>query len=141
MNSFGSNMENQKLKRGIVELVKYGFWGAVTTALNLLTFFLLEGIGMYYITANVVSYIFAVIINYILNKKFVFNSTSQRDSKQFIKFIIVRLVSLLIDSSLFYLLVSVLNFNVNISRIFLSVAIIIATFGVNKFFVFTTKKR
>ncbi|SFS84531.1 GtrA family protein [Paenibacillus sp. 453mf] len=141
MDSLGSDFGNQNTKRSIIELVKYGFWGAVTTALNLFAFFLLEGLGMYYITANVLSYIFAVIINYILNQKFVFKSSSQNDYKQFVKFIIVRIVSLLIDSGLFYLLVSILSFNVNLSRILLSITIIVATFGVNKLFVFNTKKR
>ncbi|WP_440960893.1 GtrA family protein [Paenibacillus nitricinens] len=138
-----SNEKKQKNIKNIIEFIKYGFWGAVTTGINLLAFFWLESLGMYYIVANIVSYIFAVFVNYILNKKFVFKSDSSeyKDGKQLIKFFIVRLVSLLIDNILFYLLVSALHYNVNFSRVFLSLAIIIATFGVNKLFVFNTKKR
>jgi putative flippase GtrA len=138
-----SNEKKQKNIKNIIEFIKYGFWGAVTTGINLLAFFWLESLGMYYIVANIVSYIFAVFVNYILNKKFVFKSDSSenKDGKQLIKFFIVRLVSLLIDNILFYLLVSTLHYNVNFSRVFLSLAIIVATFGVNKLFVFNTKKR
>lgn len=138
-----SNEKKQRNIRNIIEFFKYGFWGAVTTGINLLAFFWLESLGMYYIVANIVSYIFAVFVNYILNKKFVFKSDPSVDkaSKQLIKFFTVRLGSLLIDNMLFYLLVSILHYNVNISRVFLSLVIIIATFGVNKFFVFNTKKR
>ncbi|ULO08041.1 GtrA family protein [Paenibacillus sp. 19GGS1-52] len=131
-----------KRSKNIKEFVKYSFWGAVTTGINLLLFFLLESLGLYYIIANIVSYIFAVFVNYILNRRFVFsNHSSENNGKQFFKFFIVRLVSLLIDNSLFYLLVSTLHYNVNISRVVLSLGIIIATFGVNKFFVFSIKKR
>lgn len=133
-------MRKKKNLQNIKELIKYGFWGAVTTGINLLAFFILESMGIYYITANIVSYIFAVILNYILNKKFVFNShTPYKNRYQFLKFVIVRLGSLLIDNLLFYILVSVLHFNVNISKILLSLVIIIATFGVNKVFVFNRK--
>lgn len=138
-----SNEKKQKNIRNIIEFFKYGFWGTVTTGINLLIFFWLENLGMYYIIANIVSYIFAVFVNYILNKKYVFKSdpSEDKDSKQLIKFFSVRLGSLLIDNMLFYLLVSTLHYNVNFSRVFLSLVIIIATFGVNKLFVFNTKKR
>lgn len=141
--SVDSKEKTNKNIENIKELVKYGFWGGVTTAINLLVFFGLEGLGMYYIIANVVSYIFAVFINYILNKKFVFNTTPSENngSKQLLKFFGVRLVALLIDNLLFYVLVSTLHYNVNFSRVFLSLAIIITTFGVNKSFVFNIKKR
>lgn len=137
-----SKVTDQK-KSDIEEFVKYGFWGAVTTGINLGAFFILESMGLYYIIANIVSYIFAVFVNYFLNKKFVFNtdSSENKNSNQLYKFFTVRLLSLLVDNLLFYLLVSTLHFNVNISRVFLSLFIIIATFGVNKFFVFNTKKR
>ncbi|MEK3760709.1 GtrA family protein [Paenibacillus sp. FSL P4-0338] len=127
----------------VLEFIKYSFWGAVTTAINLLIFFLLENLGIHYIIANILSYICAVLLNYILNKKFVFNNQTlkNKESSQLLKFFAVRLSALLIDNILFYLLVSGLHYNVNISRIGLSFLIIIATYGVNKFFVFNTKKR
>ncbi|WP_076246533.1 GtrA family protein [Paenibacillus sp. FSL H8-0259] len=129
--------------KSVLEFVKYSFWGAISTGINLLAFFLLNNLGLYYIIANILSYIFAVFVNYILNKKFVFNnqSSNNKESSQLLKFLAVRLIALLIDNILFYLLVSVLHYNVNISRIALSVLLIIATYGVNKFFVFNTKKR
>ncbi|MFC3750512.1 GtrA family protein [Paenibacillus sp. GCM10012306] len=123
--------------------MKYGFWGAITTGINLLLFFLLERLGLYYIIANIISYVLAVLVNYILNKKFVFITASneKKNSSQLLKFFAVRLVSLFIDNLLFYLMVTILKYDVNISRVALSFVIIIATFGVNKFFVFNTKKR
>ncbi|OMF24339.1 hypothetical protein BK132_24770 [Paenibacillus sp. FSL H8-0259] len=134
--------QTEKMK-SVLEFVKYSFWGAISTGINLLAFFLLNNLGLYYIIANILSYIFAVFVNYILNKKFVFNnqSSNNKESSQLLKFLAVRLIALLIDNILFYLLVSVLHYNVNISRIALSVLLIIATYGVNKFFVFNTKKR
>lgn len=139
----GNSLINEQNRKNLLEFFKYSFWGAVTTGINLVLFFLLESLGMFYIIANISSYIFAVLVNYILNKKFVFNSqtTKKRESKQLLGFLVVRFSALLIDNVLFYLLVSVLHYNVFISRVGLSIFIIIATYGVNKFFVFSTKKR
>lgn len=129
--------------KNIVQLLSYSFWGAITTGFNLTLFFLLNFLGVNYILANIVSYIFAVILNYYFNKMFVFEkNSSNKETRVFIKFIIVRAISLLIDTILFYLLVSFMHLNVNVSRILLSFVIIVATFFVNKVFVFRpTKKR
>ncbi|WP_430091083.1 GtrA family protein [Paenibacillus cisolokensis] len=128
--------------KNIVQLISYSFWGAITTSFNLTLFFLLNFLGVNYILANIVSYIFAVILNYFFNKIFVFEkNSSNKETRVFIKFIMVRAVSLLVDTILFYLLVSIMHFNVNVSRILLSFVIIVATFFVNKVFVFRPTKK
>lgn len=60
----------------IVELFKYGIYGVITTIINLALFFGLEKIGVYYLAANTLSYIIAVVINYFLNKKYVFKTVN-----------------------------------------------------------------
>lgn len=127
----------------IIEFLKYGFWGAITTGINLLLFFLLESLGLFYIVANILSYIFAVLVNYVLNKKYVFNNriSEKKTSIQLMNFFFIRISSLIIDNILFFLLVSKLHYNVNMSRVSLSFFIIVATYGLNKLFVFNSKKR
>lgn len=125
------------------ELIKYGFFGAITTGINLILFFILEYVGVHYIIANTIAYFIAVVINYVFNRNYVFEketgASKSETTRQFIKFVIVRLASLLVDNSLFYILVDVLGINVYISRIGLSVGIIMATYVINKLFVFNKK--
>lgn len=122
------------------ELISYGFFGAITTGINLALFALLKELGVYYLLANTIAYFVAVVINYVFNVKFVFpdsaGSGMKAQIKQFLKFLGVRIFSLIVDNALFFLLVSILYFPVYPSRIGLSFFIILATYFVNKFSVF-----
>jgi putative flippase GtrA len=123
-----------------IELLRYGIFGCITTGVNLGLFFILKKIGLYYLLANSISYCIAVIINYLFNYKFVFNKNGKQDKHwnwvEFAKFFAVRMVSLLVDNALFYFVVDILHVNIYIGRIALSIIVIIATFIVNKLFVF-----
>ena len=134
----------KKYRQKLRELISYGVFGVITTAINLLLFFGLESIGIYYIWANSIAYFLAVIINYIFNKKFVFIEGNAINNKkeqlvQLLKFIGMRLASLMVDNALCYVLVTILGFNMFFSRIGLSIAIILATFVINKIWIFKTK--
>ena len=131
------------MKNKIIELVKYGFWGGITTCLNLILFYLLDSMNiMHYLVANGISYAIAVVVNYICNKLFVFNAPDQTArgkrelTVQFIKFIVMRLVSLLIDSVLFYIVVDLLGAPKLPGRVVLSALIIMGTFVFSKLFIF-----
>lgn len=119
-----------------VEIIKYAFWGGVSTVINLvLLFALLKFTKIYYLLANIISYVVAVIVNYVTNKRYVFNS-SKNAKEEFVKFIFVRLVSLMLDTVCYYILVDILGGNKYLSKILLSMVIIIATYIINKLFVF-----
>lgn len=127
------------MKRNFFELIRYGFAGGVCTCINLLLFVVMERMGMYYLLANTISYIVAVIINYFLNCHLVFKSANKTQSEtamEFVKFVIVRLLSLAADNGLFYIAVDRLRLNIYVSKIVISILIIIFTFIVNKNIVF-----
>jgi putative flippase GtrA len=127
------------VKGRFIELIRYGIYGGITTAFNLLFFFILEKLGMYYILANILAHIIAVVVNYVLNKKFVFctDSISKSDWRnEFLKFLGVRVISLIVDNVLFYMLIDGLKVPLYIGRIGLSMTIIMITFIVNKIYVF-----
>lgn len=144
------------MKAKIFELIKYGFWGGITTLINLALFAFLDSLSvMHYVLANGIAYAVAVVINYVFNKIFVFNSpedkiTDKRENAiQFIKFVIMRALSLLVDSVLFFILVELLEDKIVIQigfvttrlviRVVLSMAIIMATFILSKLFIFKAK--
>ena len=124
--------------KNLIQIIKYSFWGCITTAINLLLFFILEYVGVYYIVANTLAYFIAVVINYIFNQKFVFDVDTDSRTKriQLIKFILMRSVSLGVDNILFYFFVDIVKCSVYISRIGLSIGIILLTYIINKVFIF-----
>ena len=147
-----------KIKDRIIELIKYGFWGGITTLINLILFAFLDSLSvMHYVVANGIAYTVAVVINYVCNKLFVFTDvdakrTDKRENAvQFVKFVLLRAVSLLVDSALFYLFVELLEdvivINIGfittrlIIRVLLSAVIIMATYVINKMFIFNGAKR
>ena len=122
------------------ELIRYLFFGAITDGINILLLKWFIDLGVYYILSNIISYFIAVVINYIFNKYYVFKSFEIKKTKiineQFLKFVGMRIVSLILDNFLFYICVSILQY---LSRIVLTIIIIALTFILNKFFIFVNK--
>lgn len=115
------------------ELLKYGIAGGITTAVNLVLFWLFAKAGIYYLLANAVAYYIAVCLNYYFNNKFVFEGHHE---KGLIKFIVLRTLSLGVDSVLFWGLVDVAGFEVMKSRIGLTIVIIMLNYLVCKKMIF-----
>lgn len=133
------------MKKQMIEIFRYGISGVTTTIINLYLLKVFIDFGMYYILANIISYIIGVIINYILNQKYVFSDSARGNTieakKQFIKFLIMRIISLIIDTLLFYVAVSIFNFPVYWSRLILTIVMILATFILNKWFIFVGENK
>lgn len=126
------------MKNRIIELVKYAFWGCVTTAVNLLLFQLFVVLGMPYLLSNVVSYIIAVILSYIVNSKFVFQSADHKATNQ-LKFYFMRVVSITVDSLLLMLIHEVFGVALLLSKIIVSAIIISSTYLGCKLWIFKSK--
>lgn len=123
------------------ELIKYAFWGGISTAINLVILFaLIRFTNIHYIIANTIAYFIAVIINYFCNKKFVFHS-DKNVKKELISFIVMRLISLGVDNGLYYIVVDILGGDVYICRILLSIFIMAATYVINKLVIFKKGER
>lgn len=128
-----------KMKK-FIQIIKYAFWGGISTCINLaLLFLMIRVTDIHYIVANSLAYFVAVLVNYACNKKFVFESQN-RVGKELLNFIIMRLVSLVIDNMCYYLAVDILGYNVYVSRIVLSVVIIAVTYVINKMIIFKKDK-
>lgn len=126
----------------LAELIKYGFAGAISTFINLLFFWLLEKLEMYYILANILSYLAAITLNYSLNKCFVFKKQIEKEQKKeaFLRFLLIRVANLLVDNLLFYFAVSILHFPLYVSRVTLTMVEIVITYGLVRKIVFGQEK-
>lgn len=147
----------KKLISEYKEQIVYIFFGVLTTAVNLVTFHLLQIIlgRDYYLVSNVIAWFTSAAFAYITNKIWVFKSKSWSKIvllKEIPSFLSARVVSFLIEELGLYLLVDCLsmktfvftiaNFEIYgsmISKIFLAVIVVILNYIFSKFIVFRKK--
>jgi putative flippase GtrA len=92
------------------KLVKFGLVGIVNTLISIGCYILFVKLGIHYILANIVSYMIGLLNSYYWNKKWVFNNRENHLSV-FVKFVIVNLVVLSINTGCLFLLVHKWGFN------------------------------
>lgn len=118
--------------------ISYIFWGLLTTAINLMSFYLLANqIGLHYIISNCISWILSVTFAFITNKNFVFKGTATRSVfKEYILFFMSRIFTGMLDITLMLILVSALSQNSILAKIVVNIVVIITNFVISKNYVF-----
>ena len=82
-----------KQKDTLQELIRYGFWGVVTTLISFFSYWALLAVGMDYRIAQIISMLLTKTAAYLVNKFFVFRSkrrTKQELMKEMLLFIATR---------------------------------------------------
>lgn len=125
------------------EILWYGFFGVLTTLINIISFYLLDKTGMNVYINNFIAWFLSVLFAFITNKLFVFDSKSF-DKKVFIKeiasFFFFRIVSLGIDMAGMFICLSLLSMNKMVSKILMNVIVIVANYVFSKIFIFKKEK-
>lgn len=122
------------------EIIFYIIFGVLTTLVNITVSTILE--SFIHIEGNIAStigIICSILFAYFTNRKWVFNSTAttlSEKSKEFSKFVLGRLVTMLIEMLGFFLLYTVWSIPFLISKCLISVIVIILNFFISKFFAF-----
>lgn len=122
------------------ELILYGFWGVMTTLVNYVVYFVcLRFVSINYLISNVVSWICAVTFAYTTNKIFVFNSKDWSPGKikgEVIRFFLGRLLSLVVETVMLYVLVDGLSFSSEIMKVLTNFVVIAINYFISKFMIF-----
>lgn len=125
------------------EMISYLIFGVLTTLVNLVVFQLCDAVlGIYYIAANVIAWIIAVIFAYVTNKLFVFDSKSWELKlvvKEVISFGSARILSLLFETGFIAFTVEVIGIPKFISKIIASIFVVIINYVASKLFIFKKK--
>ena len=120
----------------IRELISYIFFGALTTVTNITSFFICVNIlGFNYIISNILAWFISVLFAFISNKLFVFSSKNNY-LKEILLFYLSRILSLVIESVVLFVLINGLNTDVLISKIITNILVIIINYFISKFIIF-----
>lgn len=120
------------------EVLSYLFFGGCTTLVNIFTFWVMRLLKVGVYTSNVVAWIVSVLFAFITNKLFVFESKGNA-LKEGISFFLFRLLSLVFDMGIMYLLIDVFKWNDLLSKVLANIFVIIINYVFSKLFIF--KKR
>ena len=124
----------------LIKLIRFSIVGVGNTLVNWGIFFILNAFGVYYIISNIIAYIIATINSYIWNSLWVFKYGQGLDINTSVKFFILNLVGLTVNTTIMYILVDILNFNKFIALVIASVLVVMMNYTINKLWVFKEKK-
>ena len=123
-----------------VEVVLYIVFGVLTTIVNIGVFSLLTyAFNVEENLSNTIAIIVAVLFAYFTNKSLVFNSKAETfidKFKEFSKFMLGRLFTMLVELLGFYLMFNIIAMPKLLSKIIITILVIILNFFISKFFAF-----
>ena len=120
----------------LIKLIRFSIVGVGNTLVNWGIFFILNAFGVYYIISNIIAYTIATINSYIWNSLWVFKYGQGLNINTSVKFFILNLVGLTVNTTIMYILVDILNFNKFIALVLASVVVVIMNYTINKLWVF-----
>ena len=132
----------KKLINKYNELIMYGIFGVLTTLINLITFYVLDKLGVNVYLNNSIAWVISVLFAFITNKLYVFNSkdTSYKIiAKEGIAFFLARIFSYFVDMFTIFMIFQVMGINKMIAKIISNVIVIIINYLLSKIIIFKKK--
>ena len=134
-----------KLYKKYEELVMYIIVGVCSMIVSLASYYILANpLGIYYQTANIISWVLAVAFAYVTNKKFVFKSRYSGFAgtvKEMASFVSSRIASLLAEVISMYFFVQICQIDDNIVKLMNQVLVTVLNYIFSKFWVFRKSKK
>lgn len=122
------------------QLIFYGIFGLGATVINIFVFYLFrQAVGADLIVSNICAWIAAFVFAFVTNKLWVFESKnwkSQTARKEMKNFLIVRLMTLALDTFCMWLLIDVLAVYDLISKLTVNIIVIAANYMASKYWIF-----
>jgi putative flippase GtrA len=119
------------------ELIAYIFFGVLTTAVNIITYFLFADVfTVNYLISNIIAWFVSVLFAYVTNRIWVFESRSSDIIKEISLFFGGRLFSGIVDTGLLYVMVDILTIGDFISKITTQIIVVILNYVISKLVVF-----
>ena len=125
------------------EMINYLVFGGLTTVVNIVSFFIMDLMGINTYVNNTIAWILSVVFAYVTNKVFVFESktTNYKElTKEISSFFAARVFSYVVDMAGMYLFVSVMMANKMFAKVIMNVVVIVINYIFSKLFIFNQDK-
>lgn len=135
------NLKSSNMNKINRELIKYIFFGLLTTFVNYIVYFqAISLIKINYLLANIIAWIVSVIFAYITNKYYVFENkdiTFYILMKEIFLFFGARIISVVIETSILFIGMEIINIQSYILKIIASIFVVIINYFFSKYFIFS----
>jgi putative flippase GtrA len=125
------------------EPILYILFGALTTLVNILVYYVVADIAsVYYLIANVVAWVASVLFAFVTNKLFVFESKSWKGAivvPELGGFFLARVATGAVDMLLMWLLIDVVLMGDMPAKILVNVIVIVLNYVASKLWIFRNK--
>ncbi len=125
--------------------ISYTFFGTMASGVNLIVFHILyQNAGVNYLVANVISYIFGMLVTFFTNKRLVFHSeydSVRKVIREFLSFCNVRLLSFFLDNFIMVAGIRMFPINSDLLKIIDQCLVGILNYFFSKWFIFNTTQR
>lgn len=122
------------------EVILYVIFGVLTTLVNIVSFYILTNfIHLEENLSNVIAIILCILFAYFTNRKLVFNSTASTSKEKFAefsRFILGRVFTMVVEIIGFFLMFNIAHMHELVSKVLISILVIILNFFISKFFAF-----
>ncbi len=126
-------------------ILRYIFYGGLTTLVNLIVYYVLRGLfKIPIVPANTASVICAVLFAYVVNSRFVFESeadTLTEHATELVKFVGARLSTMVIEVFGVWFLAEVIHMNDFLGKIVIQFIVMALNYIFSKLIVFRKKRR
>ena len=119
-------------------IMRYIFFGSLTTLVNLISYTILRNF-MDYNIANFISIVLAILFAYFVNSRFVFKSRARTVNQrfyEFVKFISARISTMVIEIVGVFIFVDILDINDLIGKILIQIVVLVLNYILSKLIVF-----
>lgn len=136
-----------KLLKKNEEIFRYVIVGGLTTLVNLIIFYgstylFLDGNDVIQLQiANVISWLGAVIFAYFTNRIYVFKSKSKNIFMEAVKFMLSRVLTLLLDMLVMFIFATLLLLDYSLAKLISMVLVTIGNYIISKVLVFNEKDK
>ena len=120
----------------LINIIKFSIVGVSNTLLNFVIFILLNNIGINYMIASIIAYSISIINSYFWNSRLVFKYDNKNKRSVIIKFIILNLIGLSINTLLMAILVGVLAIKKMVAMFIVTLLVMCINYILNKIWVF-----
>lgn len=141
-NIFGRVFELVKNMIGHIRLLRFAIGGlSIALAQILLLYILTEFVGLWYLLSSAISFCFAVITSFLVQKYWAFRDHSkERAVRQFLQFLIVAVIGIVINTASMFFWVDLLGVWYVLAQIITGFIIMVVNFTIYKFVIFRHTK-